>query len=540
MAKTENRKGFGRKAYRYGVELVAVGALTGFFSGLVVTLYSAVATITEQFARGYYDFIRENPVLIPLLFIALFLGAIIIGGVVKFIPMIRGSGIPQAEGAARGLLHFKWFRVLTGMFASSLFTIFMGLSAGSEGPSIIIGSACGYGTSTVLRRNETVFRYQVTGGACAGLAVAFNAPLTGMAFSFEEAHKRFTPEVFICAFSSVIVAVLTRNLLWRALQLPIESTFSAFSFDGIEVFNVSFLLVVVLSSVVCGLLGVLLYRLIFWVKKQCKKVTFWNGIGIFLIPFLLGGAASLITTYAIGGGHAFIDGLGSLSDGIVTIFSSPVWVTVFIVVVLKFILTVTNIGVGVPCGAFIPMLSIGAGIGSLMSMLGIQFGMDAAYSDLLILICMAVFFTTIVKSPITGIIMVVELTWQFTFLLPVILGVSVGYLIGDFFHTEPIYDVLLDQLMEEKHRSEPLQKLRVKVKVRIGGPADGHAIRDILWPSNAYVVAIEREGERVQLGGKTVLCGNDVLTVEASVEDTKEFLHTLSSTAGGILQQETL
>lgn len=538
MEKVKKPNKFGKKVYRYGVELLAVGALTGFFSGLVVTLYSVVATMAEQFARGSYEYIRQHPAWIPLLFVALFLGAVIIGGVVKFIPMIRGSGIPQAEGAARGLLHFKWFRVLTGMFASSLFTIFMGLSAGSEGPSIIIGSACGYGTSTVLRRNESVFRYQVTGGACAGLAVAFNAPLTGMAFSFEEAHKRFTPEVFICAFSSVIVAILTRNVLREAMNLPVESTFSAFTFEGIEAFDLHFLTIVLVSSVVCGLLGVLFYRLIFAVKKQCGKITFWKGIGIFIIPFFLGGAASLLTTYALGGGHAFIDALGSLSDGVVTVFSSPVWVTILLVIVLKFVLTIVNIGVGVPCGAFIPMLSIGAGIGALASLLGVQAGMDAKYCDLLILICMAVFFTTVVKSPITGIVMVMELTWQFTFLLPVILGVAVGYLIGDICRTQPIYDVLLDQLMEEKHKTDPPVKLLAKVRVRIGGPADGHAIRDILWPSNAYVVAIEREGRRIQLGGKTVLRGDDVLTVEASAEDVKEFLHTLSSTAGEILQHE--
>jgi len=527
---------FRKKVYRYGVELVAVGALTGFFAGLVVTLYTAAATVIEQFARGYYGYFREHPAFIPLLFVALFLGAVITGGVVKFIPMIRGSGIPQAEGAARGVLHFKWFRVLTGMFASSLFTIFMGLSAGSEGPSIIIGSACGYGTSTMLRRNETVFRYQVTGGACAGLAVAFNAPLTGMAFSFEEAHKRFTPEVFICAFSSVVVAVITRNVLRDALHLSVGSTFASFSFEGVEAFNLPFLLVVLLSSAVCGLLGVLFYYLVLFVKKKCKKITFWHGIGIMTVPFLLGGAASLFTPYAIGGGHSFIDALGSCAEGVTTIFSSPVWLTVLTVIVLKYGLTVMNIGVGVPCGAFIPMLSIGAGLGALMSRLGVMCGMDPVYCDLLVLICMAVFFTTVVKSPITGIVMVVELTWQFTFLLPVIVGVATGYLIGDIFRTEPIYDKLLDDLMAEKHKSEPLIRLLVKVKVREGCPADGRAIRDVLWPSNAYVVAIERNGKRVQLGGKTVLRGEDVLTIEARTENEKEFTHTLTSTAGEILQ----
>ena len=182
-----------------------MGAITGLFVGIVVTLYNIATSYAEKFARCYYGFFRTHPAFIPLLFVALFLGAIIVGGVTRFLPVVRGSGIPQTEGATRGLLRFKWYQVLTGMFAASLFTIFMGLSAGAEGPSIMLGGACGSGMSDLFRCKAVMRRYHITSGACAGIAVAFNAPLTGMAFAFEEAHKRFTPEVFICSFSSVVV-----------------------------------------------------------------------------------------------------------------------------------------------------------------------------------------------------------------------------------------------------------------------------------------------------------------------------------------------
>ena len=82
----------------------------------------------------------------------------------------------------------------------------------------------------MLRRNEMVRRYQVTGGACTGLAVAFNAPLTGMAFAFEEAHKRFTPEVFICAFSSVIMGLLTRTAIYAMLGKTPANSFASYVF----------------------------------------------------------------------------------------------------------------------------------------------------------------------------------------------------------------------------------------------------------------------------------------------------------------------
>ena len=128
----EKKKRFGRRLGD-GLQLVLVGMLTGAFVGVIVTLYTILASMAEDFSRGYYGFFRDNPAFIPLLFLALGLGAVVVGGFVRFLPCIRGSGIPQTEGAMRGLMRFSWYRALTGMFAASLLCIFLGLSAGSEG-----------------------------------------------------------------------------------------------------------------------------------------------------------------------------------------------------------------------------------------------------------------------------------------------------------------------------------------------------------------------------------------------------------------------
>lgn len=526
----------GNKAH-YGAQIVSVGALTGLFAGLVVTLYNVLASMAEEFSRGYYDFFREHPAFIPLLFAALFVGAIVIGGVLKFIPMIRGSGIPQTEGATRGLIRFKWYQVLTGMFACSLFTIFMGMSAGSEGPSIQIGGACGYGMSNMLRRGDLVRRYQITGGACAGLAVAFNAPLTGMAFAFEEAHKRFTPEVFVCSFSSVIVAIITRNLLRPAMGLATGSTFTTYAFTSPDMFSY---LYVILAAFFCALAGVGFYFLVFRAKKLFSKITFWRGTGKMLIPFMLAGAFGLITVNVMGGGHEFIESLGSLSHGVESVFSSPLWATLLIVIVLKFIVSIANMGAGVPCGVFIPMLAIGAGMGALLSLMCIQMGMDPAYSDALIMICMATFFTTVVKAPITGIVMVVELTWSFTFLLPVVIGAAIGYLVGDIFRTEPIYDKLLDGILEEQRRGEKRVSLTATLRVKAGAPADGRSVRNILWPSDILVTTLERGSLTIVPDGETVLKEGDIIFVKGETANSEEYLKNLESTVGELVESDTV
>lgn len=98
---------------------------------------------------------------------------------------------------------------------------------------------------------------------------------------------------------------------------------------------------------------------------------------------------------------------------------------------MRIIATAFNLGAGVPCGIFIPMLAIGACIGALVSKLSIMWGMAPEYADCIVMICMATFFTTIVKAPLTAIIMVMELTWQFTLLIPVVLGVSFCYMVNE-------------------------------------------------------------------------------------------------------------
>lgn len=154
------------------------------------------------------------------------------------------------------------------MVAACLVCIVSGLTAGAEGPSMFIGATCGDGTSKMLKCTDMERRYQLTGGACAGLAVAFNAPLTGIVFAFEEAHRRFTPAIFICAFSSVLSATITRNVLYQAMNMPITSSFSTYSLIQIPLNAYGF---VALAAIISGLLGFGFYCLCLLSRKVFAK-----------------------------------------------------------------------------------------------------------------------------------------------------------------------------------------------------------------------------------------------------------------------------
>ncbi|MBQ9118089.1 MAG: chloride channel protein [Clostridia bacterium] len=512
-----------KSVYRNALQLVLVGAVTGVVVGLVVTIYNLLFTYSEDFARGSYAAVRSNPLWIPVWVLALALGAFLVCSAIQASKIIKGCGIPETEGATRGILRLHWWRDATLMFAVTLLEVFMGLSIGAEGSSVLIGGAIGDGVSSGLKRNFMVRRYQVTGGACAGLAVASNAPLTGMAFAFEEAHKRFTPEVFICAFSSVIFAMLTRTLLYAAFQMPVVNAFDTFSFKEV-VLPLKDYPFVLLAGIVCGVLGVLFYKGVFAVRKLFRKISvknsFWRDFIKVSIAILLGGCIALIAVDALGGGHHLIQSLGSGADhGVTSLFGMPLVWTLIVVALLKGIATCLNVGAGVPCGIFIPIIAIGACIGGVLNQAWLAMGMDKAFCDLMIMICMATFFATIVKAPLTSIIMICEFTWSFSPLLPVIIGVSIGYIIGDISRTDGIYDELLEVYEKEEKLHTEYKEERFEVCVAEGSLAEKREIAAVLWPANARIVAITRDGKFVVPEGKTVLCAGDLLTIVCKTED---------------------
>lgn len=444
-----------------------------------------------------------------------------VGTALYFFPMIKGSGIPQAEAAARGLIHLKWYQALPAMAASSLFCVFLGMQIGVEGPSIFIGGMCGEGASKMFRSSRMENRYQITAGASAAMAVAFNAPLTGIIFALEEAHRKFTPQIFICAFSSVATAVITKQLLFKAMDMVYTGFFTNFVLVTADLNTYGF---TALAAVVCALLGAGFYKLARASRKLMLKITALKGIVRLLIPFLFVGAAGLVTVYAMGSGQDVINKLsthgGTTDIALQSIFSSPIVVTLLIIIALRVISTCINVGAGVPGGIFVPILAIGASLGALLSKLFVPMGMGKQYCDLMVFICMSVFFATTVKAPLTAIVLVMELNYGFVSLVPVILAVAIGYMVSQALNVPPLYEALMEDLIEE--HSHRLKKFNYNVAVEAGSPADGSALRDVLWPESTYVMSVRRDGKQLVPSADMVLYANDKLVINGNTESLQQ------------------
>lgn len=523
--------------YKNAVRLVLIGSVTGVFSGAVTSAFNLLAHKGEEISRNAYAFVRSNPAFLPLLFLALLFGAFALTVAVKISTVSSGCGIPQAEGATRGLIRFCWWRDLMATFFSCALGIFLGLSIGAEGPSVLIGACVGDGVAACFRSNEMIKKYQITGGACAGLAVSSNAPLTGMVFAFEEAHKRFTPEVFICSFSSVVFGILTRSLVYSALGIEIESAFHSYVLCELPFSAYGYVLP---AGLLCGGLGVLFYKTCFRLRRafkkiRCKKKTRASFYKL-TIAVLLGGVVSLLSADVMGGGHGFIESLGTSGGAHIpnpeTSLNLPLIWSLLLIFLLKFLVTGVNVGAGLPCGIFIPILALGACIGGVLSGVFVKFGMDGTYSDLIVMICMAAFFTTIVKAPLTAIIMVCEFTVSFAPLLPVIIAVSIGYIFGDIFRIDGIYEELLETYAQDNGIRERAVKEIFTLTLAFGAIAEKRELRNVLWPAGARVIEIRRGEERILPDGDTLLKGGDILTVVCETDEPQKckehLLHILS------------
>ena len=195
-----------RRAQRFPVILIGEGLLVGIVGGLIVLLYRVALSYAGDWLHAILSYIKGRPVRIIGWFLVLVLLAVVVGKLVKWEPMISGSGIPQVEGEVTGKLRQNWKKVLPAKFIGGFLCLFGGLSLGREGPSIQLGAMTGQGISRILDRGKTEERYLMTCGASAGLAAAFHAPLAGVMFAIEEIHKGFSVSILISVMTASVTA----------------------------------------------------------------------------------------------------------------------------------------------------------------------------------------------------------------------------------------------------------------------------------------------------------------------------------------------
>ena len=347
-------------------------------------------------------------------------------------PYISGSGIPQIKGELMGRIKTDWLRVLLLKFFGGIMAIGSGLALGREGPSIQLGGMVGKGFSRLSGRLKSEERMLISAGAGAGLAAAFGAPLAGVVFVLEELRKDFDPKVLLSTMAASVTSEYVASFVFG-----LDPVFAVFAFSKPTLTDYWMILIL---GVLLGALGVLYNKAIaFSQDLQSKIRPAWLKSVIACAMVVL---MAYLYPVCLGSGHILVEETG---------FGLHTSETIVLLLVVRFIYSVYSFGTGAPGGIFLPLLVLGALAGGAFTTLvsplaGLPVGTEAFY----VILGMAGLFAAIVRAPLTGIILISEMTGTLSSLLPLSLVALVSFLTAEALGGEPVYDQLLDRILNKK------------------------------------------------------------------------------------------
>lgn len=503
---------------RFQQRLFIEGIVIGLFSGTVISFFRWALEAGTRYREYIYTYILENgPLYINAAWFVLLLGAAyLLWRLGKYEPNAGGSGIPQVKGIILGALRMKWFSILWVKLVSGIVGIGLGLSLGREGPSIQLGAVTAQGLSRGLGRSRMEERYLITAGASAGLAAAFNAPLAGAIFALEELHRNFSGSVLAPSMAAALMATLVSRIVFGSEPV--------FHFGALPVLPVSALWLVVLLGIVMGFAG----NIFNWGLLNMQR---FYGLPIFRSTYMpiafalvVAGILGYVFPYVLGGGNDLINSLHTL----------PLSLWFFVLLLVgKFIFTLISYGCGVPGGFFLPMLVLGALTGSVVGIILIELGfVSPDYLSNIVVLSMAAFFASSVHSPVTGTILIMEMTASYEHLLPLCAASLVALMVSQAIGGKPIYTTLLNRMLAKKAKSLSQEQRRnlLELTVASGSRVEGKKIGHLIWPAHTAIVDIKRHSGEIIPDFDTRLQAGDYVYVltdsVASAEAVRDLIET--------------
>jgi CIC family chloride channel protein len=349
----------------------------------------------------------------------------------RFAPETAGSGIPDLKSVVMGEKTLHWKRVLPIKFLAGIAGIGGGLTLGREGPTVQMGGATGLMVSTWFRvkQGEGERKALISAGAAAGLAAAFNAPLAGLIFALEELNGSFTPVVFVASF----LAAVSADVVCRVVtgQTPV------FTLHGMPSPSLNTLPVAALVGVAAGFGGVVFNRSLLASLDLFDRLRHWPPFGVGALAGVVVGFAAWVYPTVSGSG-VFLS--SRALSGEIAIQG------VLALLVVRFALTMVSYGSGAAGGIFAPLLVLGS-FGGLAVAIGVHAVAPSwsFFPGTFAVIGMGALFTATVRAPLTGIVLMIELTGTYDFMLPLLVGCFAAYGIAEALGDKPIYEALRER-----------------------------------------------------------------------------------------------
>ncbi|UDN35063.1 H(+)/Cl(-) exchange transporter ClcA [Proteus sp. NMG38-2] len=448
-SQNERRFNLFRKAQETNLaplKVLLLSAIVGSLAGFVGVLFEKSVSWVINFRQEELVKTFTNPyvlAIITLLFssILAMLGYYLVK---KFSPESGGSGIPEIEGAMIDIRPVRWWRVLPVKFIASIGTLGSGMVLGREGPTVQLGANIGQLVNDISRLKDKESRHTLLAtGAAAGLTAAFNAPLAGILFIIEEMRPQF--KYSLISIKAVFIGVIMSCIVFRLFNgeggVIHIGKFSSAPLNTLWLYLV--------LGMLFGVIGVIFSKLLFYVQTQFQHFYQDKTSRFVLTGGIIGGLCgllALIIPEITGGGFSIIP---TLSAGQYSL------IALLLFFILRTITSIISFASGAPGGIFAPTLALGTLFGSAFGLMAtllfpdyqIQIGTFAIAG-------MGALFAATVRAPLTGIVLVLEMTDNYQLILPMIITCLGATMLAQLLGGRPIYTVLLERILQKSEAKE--------------------------------------------------------------------------------------
>lgn len=356
----------------------------------------------------------------------------------RFAPETGGSGIPEIEASMQDLRPVRWWRVIPVKFLGGVGSLGSGMVLGREGPTVQLGANIGQMVADVGRVKDRETRHTLlAAGSAAGLTTAFNAPLAGILFVIEEMRSEFNynlisvKAVFVGAVMATVACRMVSGqspiLLLGSYDMPAQSTLWLYLVLGL----------------LFGVIGIGFNKFLLWLQQ--KFLDFYQGsmLRFVLTGAFIGGCCGLFGLYlpqAVGGGFDVVHQVSAGQIGLGLLM---------LVFVLRFLTSTISFSSGAAGGIFSPLLALGASFGGIFGYVAdMMFPESQLQMGSFVIAGMGALFAATVRAPLTGTVLVLEMTASYTLLLPMIITCLGATIVAQWLGGRPLYTVLMEKILE--------------------------------------------------------------------------------------------
>lgn len=355
----------------------------------------------------------------------------------KYAPESSGSGIPEIEGALLDLRPVRWKRVLPVKFFGGLGSLGSGMVLGREGPLVQMGANLGKMVSDAFRSKSMATQHTlVAAGAGAGITAAFNAPLGGILFVIEEMREEF--KYSEASIKAVMAACICACITYQMIigQNPI------LYLGKVAQTSLQDLWICIPLGCFLGIVGVCSNYAIIHTRKKLDILYEKNKLIFPFTGFFIAGSIGLISLSnpeVTGGGFDIIP---DVIAGVYALYP------LLMILLVRFALTVICFGSGAPGGVFSPTLALGTVAGVLFGLIVHQLLPEHQNSLITFAILgMAGLFAATIRAPLTGIVIVIEMTGSYALILPLVITCLASTFTAQTLRGAPLYTAMLDNTL---------------------------------------------------------------------------------------------